>query len=241
VLTYNYKHPDGRIEHGGYSSHIVVDQDYVLRVPSNLPLDVAAPLLCAGITTYSPLIFYGLNQKGMHVGVLGLGGLGHMAVKFAKAFGCQVTVLSRSPNKKQEALALGADHFVISTDEAAMKAAADSMDGIVDTVSAEHSLSPYLPLLKVGGKVAVVGVPSVPFTVHSFELVMRRITIGGSLIGGIKETQEMLDFCGQHNIAPSIEVIKADYVNEAWDRTVASDVKFRFVIDVQASIVHNHK
>lgn len=238
VFTYNYKHPDGTIEHGGYSSHTVVKASHVCRIPDNIPLDSAAPLLCAGITTFSPLVSYGLNKKGMHIGVLGLGGLGHMAVKFAAAMGCRVTVVSHSPGKKEAALALGAHEFLVSTDKDAMEKAADTLDGIIDTVSAPHQLTHYFPLLKVGGKVVILGVPPEPFQLGAFDLLGKRLSVGGSLIGSIKETQEMLDFCGKHGVTCDIEVIKADYVNEAWDRTVKSDVRYRFVIDVQASLVH---
>lgn len=223
---------------GGYADHVVVDEDFVLRVPSNLDLAGAAPLLCAGITVFSPLRHFGLDKPGMKIGVLGLGGLGHMAVKIAKAMGCEVTVLSTSEKKREEATKiLGADHFVISRDEADMKAHAGTLDGIIDTVSAVHPLPDYLDLLKLNGRMVLVGVPPEPLALPSTSLIFKRRTVGGSLIGGIKETQEMLDFCGKHNIVSDIEEIDASYINTAYTRLANNDVHYRFVIDVQGSMV----
>ncbi|KAJ3297330.1 hypothetical protein HDU79_003945 [Rhizoclosmatium sp. JEL0117] len=220
---------------GGYSQAIVVDQDYVLRIPDNLDLAAAAPLLCAGITVWSPMKHYGV-KAGSKVAVLGLGGLGHMAVKFAKAFGAHVTVLSRSPSKSKEAFDLGAENVLITSDDAAFKAAARSFDFIVDTVSAEHDLAAYLSLLKTDGTHIIVGGSPVPFDLPAFALIMKRIKVGGSLVGGIKETQEMLDFCGQTGIVSEIELVKAGYAEKAWERMLKSDVKFRFVLDIKGSL-----
>ncbi|KAK9815314.1 hypothetical protein WJX72_001551 [[Myrmecia] bisecta] len=238
VLTYNSKDQDGTTAQGGYSSHVVVNHKFVLHVPENLPLDAAAPLLCAGITTYSPLKHYGLDKAGMKLGVVGLGGLGHMAVKLAKAMGMEVTVISTSPNKEKEAReGLGADHFIVSKDDDAMTKAIKTLDGIIDTVSAQHPVTPLLALLKRNGKIVMVGAPPEPLEFNSFSLLAGRLTIGGSMIGGIKETQEMLDFCGKHNITCDIEKIDMDYVNTAMERLIKNDVHYRFVIDVQKSLV----
>ncbi|KAI8536455.1 hypothetical protein RHMOL_Rhmol10G0258300 [Rhododendron molle] len=217
ILTYNAVDYDGTKTFGGYSDHMVTNERYIVRIPDNLPLDAAAPLLCAGITTYSPLRYFGLDKPGTKVGVVGLGGLGHVAVKFAKAFGAIVTVISTSPSKKQEAIeVLGADSFIVSTNPDEMQAAMGTLDGIIDTVSAVHALVPLLFLLKSHGKIIMVG----------------RKAIAGSCIGGMKETQEMIDFAGKHNISPLIEVIPMDYVNTAMERLVKADVKYRFVLDV---------
>ncbi|KAM4128085.1 hypothetical protein ACJW30_02G139300 [Castanea mollissima] len=206
---------DGTTTYGGYSDTMVTDEHFVIRIPDNLPLDAGAPLLCAGITVYRPLRFYGLDKPGMHVGVVGLGGLGHVAVKPAKAMGVKVTVISTSPNKKKEALEhLGADSFL---------AAQGTLDGIIDTVSAQHPLMPPLGLLKTQGKLVMVGAPEKPL-----ELPL----VGGSCIGGMKETQEMIDFAAKHNITSDIEVIPIDYVNTAMERLVKADVRYRFVIDI---------
>ena len=233
VFTYNAKLKDGSVTQGGYSSHIVVDQDFVLNFPDTLPMDAGAPLLCAGITVYSPMKYYGLDKAGLKFGVVGLGGLGHMAVKFAKAFGMEVTVISSSPSKKEEAISrLGADNFVVSKSEEDMKAAAGSLDGIIDTVSAKHDLSPYLTLLKPSGKYVCVGAPPEPYQVSAVQLLLKRLLIGGSLIGGIAETQEMLDFCAAHNVVCDIEKIPMSYVNSAYDRLLKADVRYRFVLDL---------
>lgn len=229
-------HPGGQTM-GGYSSSIVVDENYVLHVPENLNCAAAAPLLCAGITCYSPFNFYGL-KPGMKLGVVGLGGLGHMAVKIGKAMGAEVTVLSRSPNKMELAKGLGATNFLISTDEEQMKAATKSLNMIYDSIAFFHEVKPYLNLLKAQGTYITVGGVPQPFQVASFDLIPRRLVIGGSCIGGIKETQEMLDFCSKHNITSDIELIPAtpEAVETAWDRCIKSDVKFRFVIDTAATL-----
>ncbi|CEM36796.1 unnamed protein product [Vitrella brassicaformis CCMP3155] len=232
IGTYNAKNFDGTPTYGGYSLDIVVKDHFVLRMPSNLPLDAAAPLLCAGITTWSPMRFYGMDKPGTKVGVVGLGGLGHMAVKFGVAFGCEVTVISSSASKEKEAIeVLGAHKFLCSKDPEAMKAASESLDFIVDTASVKKDMAPYFGLLKIDGTLVVVGIAPEPLEIHAFSLIPRRKKIAGSLIGGIKETQEMLDFCGDKNIACTIEKIPMDYVNTAFERMTKSDVKYRFVID----------
>ncbi|XP_010244709.1 PREDICTED: probable mannitol dehydrogenase [Nelumbo nucifera] len=237
ILTYNSIYYDGTMTYGGYSDMMVANQRYVIRFPDNLPLDAGAPLLCAGITVYSPMKYFGLCEPGMHLGVLGLGGLGHVAVKFAKAFGIKVTVISSSPNKEKEAIErLGADAFLVSRNQEQMQAAAGTMDGIIDTVSAVHSLMPYLSLLKSHGKLVMVGLPEKPVEIAVFPLVMGRKILAGSCIGGMKETQEMIDFAGKHNITADIEVIPIDYVNTAMERLAKADVKYRFVIDVAKSL-----
>jgi len=229
-------HPEGQTM-GGYSSAIVVDANYALKVPENLNCAAAAPLLCAGITCYSPFKFYGL-KSGMSLGVIGLGGLGHMAVKIAVAMGCEVTVLSRSPGKEEMAMKLGAKHFLISTDPEQMKKASRSLNMIYDSIAFFHEVSPYLDLLKAQGKLIMVGGVPEAFKISSFSLLPRRLSVGGSCIGGIKETQEMLDFCGEHNITAEIELIPAtpEAVEAAWVRTINSDVKFRFVMDTAATL-----
>jgi len=218
---------------GGYSAYYVADRKFVLRFPSNLPQDAGAPLLCAGITVYSPLKYYGVDKPGMKLGVIGLGGLGHMAVKFGKALGMEVTVISTSASKKEDAInCLGADKFIISKNAEEMEAVANSLDGIIDTVSAAHELAPYMGLLHSSGKYICVGAPPAPYEISAFALVMKRILVGGSLIGGIKETQEMLDFCAKKSIVCEIEKIPASYVNSAMERLVKNDVKYRFVVDM---------
>jgi cinnamyl-alcohol dehydrogenase len=232
IWTYGSTDVDGSVTFGGYSSLMVCNQSFVVKIPESLPFDAAAPLLCAGITVYSPMKYFQMTEPGMSLGVVGLGGLGHMAVKFGKAFGLQVTVISTSPNKEKEAKeVLGADHFLISKDEKQMQAAAKSLDYIIDTVAANHPLEPLLSLLKVNGKLVIVGLPEKPVQFAATSVVMGRRFVGGSLIGGVKETQEMLDFCGEHNISCMIEKISMDYVNTAMERLVKSDVKYRFVID----------
>ncbi|KAF0242703.1 MAG: Zn-dependent alcohol [Chitinophagaceae bacterium] len=231
VGTYNGVEKDGTPTYGGYSTQIVVDEKYTLRVSDKLPLTGVAPLLCAGITTYSPLKHVGV-KKGDRVAVLGLGGLGHMAVKFAVAFGAEVTMLSSSPSKKADAERLGAHHFALTSDEATMKGLQNHFDVILNTVSAQHDYITYLNLLRTNGTMIVVGVPPAPVQIHAFPLIMQRRSIIGSLIGGIKETQEMLDFCAEHNIVSDVEVIKMDYINEAYERILKSDVRYRFVIDL---------
>ncbi|PIN11450.1 Alcohol dehydrogenase, class V [Handroanthus impetiginosus] len=240
IFTYNSTDKDGTRTNGGYSDIIVVDQHFVLRFPDNLPSDSGAPLLCAGITVYSPMKYYGMSSEpGKHLGVAGLGGLGHVAVKFGKAFGLKVTVISRSPRKEDEAInKLGADAFLVSSDPAQMKAAIGTMDFIIDTIAAVHPLAPLLDLLKLNGKLVTVGLPDKPLELPIFPLVLGRKLVGGSDIGGIKETQEMLDFCGKHGITADIELISMDYVNTAMERLAKSDVKYRFVIDVGNSFAN---
>ncbi|PKI61467.1 hypothetical protein CRG98_018150 [Punica granatum] len=216
---------------------MVVDEHFVVAIPDNLPLDGAAPLLCAGITVYSPLKFFGLDKPGLHLGVVGLGGLGHTAVKFAKAMGLKVTVISTSPGKKQEAVEhLGADSFLVSCDQEQMQSAMGTLDGIIDTVSAVHPLLPLIGLLKSHGKLVMVGAPEKPLELPVFPLLMGRKVVAGSGIGGLKETQEMINFASKHNITADIEVIPMDYVNTAMERLVKADVRYRFVIDIGNSL-----
>lgn len=232
IFTYNSpdKHSGG-VTFGGYSESIVVDEAFVLRIPDNLDLAGTAPLLCAGITTYSPLRHHGVTQ-GQKVGIVGLGGLGHMGVKLAKAMGAHVVVFTTSQNKVEDALRLGADEVVLSKDESAMKEHINSFHFILDTVGAKHDINAYLVLLKRDGNLTQVGVASEPFEVDVTNLIFGRRNFSGSLIGGLKETQEMLDFCSQHHITSDIELIRIQQVNEAYDRLVKGDVKYRFVIDM---------
>ncbi len=216
---------------GGYSQGIVVTEDFVLRLPANLDLASAAPLLCAGITTYSPLRHWKVGP-GQKVGIVGLGGLGHMGVKFARAFGAHVVLFTTSPGKAADALKLGAHEVVISKDAAQLAAHAGSFDFILDTVSADHDVNALMNLLKRDGNLTLVGAPEKPLPVAAFPLLMRRRSLSGSLIGGLPETQEMLDFCGQHNITCDIEMIRMDEINTAYERMLKSDVKYRFVIDM---------
>ena len=230
--TYNAYERDGKTPtYGGYSTQIVVDENYVLHVPDKLPLEGVAPLLCAGITTYSPLKHVGV-KKGDKVGVLGLGGLGHMAVKFAVAFGAEVTMLSHSKSKEADAKKLGAHHFALTSDPGTMKGLQNQFDFILNTVSAPHDYNVYLNLLNTNGTMIVVGAPPAPAEIPAFNLIMKRRSIIGSLIGGIKETQEMLDFCAEHNIVSDVEVIPAQQINEAYERMLKGDVRYRFVIDI---------
>ena len=232
ILTYNS--PDehlGGVTYGGYSESIVVDQRFVLRVPPNLDLAGAAPLLCAGITTYSPLRHWGAT-KGKKVGVVGLGGLGHMGVKIAHAFGAHVVVFTTSPGKTEDALRLGADEVIVSQNSDEMQKHADSFDFILDTVAAVHDINAYLNLLRRDGNITLVGAPPQPLNVLAFSLIGGRRSLSGSAIGGIAETQEMLDFCGEHNITADVEVIPIQKVNEAYERLLKSDVKYRFSIDM---------
>ncbi|CAC5343003.1 MULTISPECIES: NAD(P)-dependent alcohol dehydrogenase [Planktothrix] len=233
-LTFTFNSPDkhlGGVTYGGYSDSIVVDERFVLRVPTNLNLPGVAPLLCAGITTYSPLRHWGVT-KGKKVGVVGLGGLGHMGVKFAHAFGAHVVVFTTSPDKKEDALRLGADEVVVSRNADEMQQHAGSFDFILDTVSANHDINAYLNLLRLDGNITLVGAPEKPLDVSAFSLIMARRSLSGSSIGGIAETQEMLDFCGKHNITADVEVIPIQKVNEAYERLLKSDVKYRFCIDM---------
>src|ERR1700738_1797404 len=232
ILTYNS--PDkhlGGVTYGGYSESIVVDERFVLRVPSNLTLAAAAPLLCAGIPTYSPMHHWGVT-KGKKVGVVGLGGLGHMAVKFAHALGAHVVLFTTSPGKKEDALRLGADEVVVSRNADEMKKHAGSFDFILDAVSADHDINAYINLLGVDGNLTLVGAPAKPLAVAAFNLIVRRRSFSGFALGGIAETQEMLDFCGNHNITADVEVIPIQKVNEAYERLLKSDVKYRFSIDM---------
>jgi uncharacterized zinc-type alcohol dehydrogenase-like protein len=232
--VYTYNGPDkhlGGVTFGGYSESIVVDEKFVLRVPENLDLAGVAPLLCAGITTYSPLRHWGVKE-GMKVGIVGLGGLGHMGVKFARAFGAHVVVFTTSPGKKEDALRLGAHEVVNSRDADEMARHAFSLDYILDTVSAEHDLNAYLNLLTLDGHMTLVGAPANPAPVSAFSVIFGRKSLSGSLIGGIAETQEMLDFCGEHGITADVEVIPIQQINEAYERMLKSDVKYRFSIDM---------
>jgi uncharacterized zinc-type alcohol dehydrogenase-like protein len=233
-MTLTYNAPDkhlGGVTYGGYSDSVVVDEHFVLRVPSNLDLAGAAPLLCAGITTYSPMKHWGVT-KGKKVGVVGLGGLGHMGVKFADALGAHVVVFTTSPSKKEDALRLGADEVVVSRNAGEMAKHAGSFDFILDAVSAEHDINAYIQLLRRDGNITLVGAPEKPLPVSSFGLLFARRSLSGSLIGGIAETQEMLDFCGAKGITADVEVIPIQKVNEAYERLLKSDVKYRFSIDM---------
>jgi uncharacterized zinc-type alcohol dehydrogenase-like protein len=232
VLTYNSpdKHSGG-VTYGGYSDSIVVDQHFVLKVPANLSLSGAAPLLCAGITTYSPMRHWGVT-KGKKVGVVGLGGLGHMGVKFAHALGAHTVVFTTSESKKDDALRLGANEVVLSRDANQMNAHAGSFDFILDAVAAPHDLNAYINLLSRDGNITLVGAPPEPLPIAAMGLIFKRRSFSGSLIGGIAETQEMLDFCGQHNITSDVEVIPIQKINEAYERLLKSDVKYRFSIDM---------
>ncbi|XP_030951670.1 probable cinnamyl alcohol dehydrogenase 1 isoform X2 [Quercus lobata] len=236
VYTFNAVDVDGSITKGGYSSYIVVHERYCFRIPENYPLASAAPLLCAGITVYSPMVCHKMNQPGKSLGVIGLGGLGHMAVKFGKAFGLNVTIFSTSVSKKEEALSLlGANRFVVSSDQEQMKALAKSFDFIIDTASGDHPFDPYMSLLKTAGVLVLVGFPSeVKFSPGSLNIGNK--TISGSVTGGTKVTQEMIDFCAAHKIYPNIEVIPIQYANEALERLIKKDVKYRFVIDIENSL-----
>jgi uncharacterized zinc-type alcohol dehydrogenase-like protein len=232
--TFTYNSPDkhlGGVTYGGYSEGIVVDERFVLHVPANLDLAGVAPLLCAGITTYSPLRHWGV-AKDKKVGVVGLGGLGHMGVKLAHALGAHVVVFTTSPGKKEDALRLGADEVVLSRNANEMQKHAGSFDFILDAVAAAHDISAYINLLGIDGNITMVGAPEKPLSVSAFSLIMGRRSLSGSPIGGIAETQEMLDFCGQHNITADVEVIPIQKVNEAYERILKSDVKYRFSIDM---------
>lgn len=224
------KYGDGTPTDGGYSTHIVVTEDFVLQIPEGIGLDVAAPLLCAGITLYSPLRHWNAGE-GKKVAIVGLGGLGHMGVKLAHAMGAEVTVLSRSLSKKDDGLKLGADHFYATEDPATFTKLAKSFDLIINTVSAQVDVDAFLSLLKLDGTLVNVGAPAEPLSVRAFSLIMGRRSFAGSVIGGIKQTQEMLDFCAEHGLGAEIELINADQIDEAYDRVEASDVRYRFVID----------
>ena len=234
AMTYNGTEMDRQTPtYGGYSKHYVVDQDYALKVNASENLSGVAPLLCAGITTYSPLKRWGAGQ-GKKVAIAGLGGLGHMGVKIAAAMGADVTVLSTSPSKEADARTLGAHNFLNTRDDAARTSATGSFDIILDTISAQHDYNAYLALLGLNGVMVVVGAPIEPIPLNAFSLIAGNKSIAGSMIGGIQETQEMLDFCAEHNITSDVEVISPDRIEEAYDRTVKSDVRYRFVIDMQS-------
>ncbi|RYZ89394.1 MAG: NAD(P)-dependent alcohol dehydrogenase [Proteobacteria bacterium] len=231
--TYNSKEKDGKTPtQGGYSDVIVVDENYVLKIPSSIPLDEAAPLLCAGITLYSPLKHWNAGP-GKKVAILGLGGLGHMGVKIAKALGAEVTVLSHSDKKRADAQRLGATHFINTSDGKVFDDYENHFDLIINTVSADIDLSKYFGLLKLDSALVAVGVPEKPLSIHPFPLIGMRRTFAGSLIGSISETQEMLDFCAKHAIVPDIETVTPGQVNEAYERVLKSDVRYRFVIDMK--------
>lgn len=231
VATYNALDYDGNPTYGGYSHKIVVTEGFVVRIPDGLSLDVASPLLCAGITTYSPLKHWNAGP-GKKVAIVGVGGLGHLAIQFSHAMGAEVTVLSRSMDKKTEAMGFGADHYFATNDPASFIELAGRFDLILNTVSANLDVDAYLSLLRIDGTLVNVGAPGKPDQYNVFSLIMGRRSIAGSLVGGIGETQEMLDFSAQHGIAPQIEVIRADQVDEAYERVLRSDVRYRFVIDV---------
>lgn len=233
VLTYSGRDKNGHTTQGGYSNQIVVDEHYVLRIPSSLSPAGAAPLLCAGITTYSPLRHWGVG-KYHKLAVVGLGGLGHMAIKIAKALGTEVTVLSTSEGKRAAAERLGADDFAVTSDQQTFTRFQRRFDFILDTVSAPHDYNAYINLLKTDGTMILVGVPDKPTLLEAFPLILHRRRIAGSVIGGIRETQAMLDFCAKHSIESDVEVIQIQHVNEAYERVLKGDVRFRFVIDMES-------
>ncbi|MEO9022258.1 MAG: NAD(P)-dependent alcohol dehydrogenase [Ginsengibacter sp.] len=232
VMTYNGRERDGSgVTNGGYSKQILAHEDFVLHITDKQPLEGIAPLLCAGITTYSPLRHWKVG-KGDKVGVVGLGGLGHMGVKLAASMGAEVTMLSHSPSKEADARKLGAHKFVLTSNKAQIKSVSGYFDFILDTVSAEHDYNMYLGMLKTNGVMVCLGAPAIPSKVNAFSLIGRRRTLAGSLIGGLPETQEMLDYCAAHNIVSDVEVIKMSEINEAYERMLKGDVKYRFVIDM---------
>jgi alcohol dehydrogenase (NADP+) len=233
ITTYNSVGRDGQPTYGGYSGAIVVDENYVLHIPDALPLDAAAPLLCAGITLYSPLRHWNAGP-GKRIAVIGLGGLGHMGVKLGKAMGAEVTVLSQSLKKMEDGLRLGASDYYATSDPDTFKKLRNSFDLILNTVSANLDLGEYLKLLDVDGTLVELGIPEHPMPVPAFALALMRRSLTGSNIGGIAETQDMLDFCAEHGVTPEIELIEPDYINEAYERVLASDVRYRFVIDTSS-------
>jgi uncharacterized zinc-type alcohol dehydrogenase-like protein len=231
--TYNNYERDGKtLAQGGYADTFVVDQDYAISIPANLDMAGVAPLLCAGITLFSPLKNWKAGP-GKKVGVIGLGGLGHMGLKFSAALGAHTTVFSHSPNKEKDARAMGANDFVVTSDPKNLAALPKDFDLILNTVSADMDLTPYLNLLKLDGTLVLIGLPINPYKINTPALLAQRRSISGSMIGGIKETQEMLDFCGAHNIVSEVEVVDPEYINQAYERTIASDVKYRFVINAK--------
>ena len=231
VATYNGREMDGKPTYGGYSTNIVVDEKYTLHISEKLPVEGVAPLLCAGITTYSPLRYWKIG-KGHKVAVVGLGGLGHMGVKFAASFGAEVTVLSTSKSKYQDALNLGAHDFAVTTEPAALKGLKGKFDFILNTISAQHDYNQYLNMLTRNGTMVLVGIPPNPTEVSAFSLIGKRRSLAGSMIGGIKETQEMLDYCAANNIVSDVEVIRIGEINTAYERMLKGDVRYRFVIDI---------
>jgi len=233
TFTYNSTDKDGTPTYGGYSQAVVVNENFVVRIPDSLPLDKAAPLLCAGITLFSPLRHWKAGQD-TRLAVIGLGGLGHMGVKLGAAMGCEVSVLSQSLKKMEDGLRLGASNYYATADPATFKELRSGFDLILNTVSANLDLGQYMGLLDVDGTMVELGIPEHPMEVHAFALAAARRSLSGSNIGGIAETQEMLDFCAEHDVTPEIEVIEADYVNEAYERVLASDVRYRFVIDISS-------
>jgi len=235
VLTYNSRYKDGTPTQGGYSTNIIVDEAFALKISDKLDLAAVAPLLCAGITTYSPLRHWKVS-KGQRVGVVGLGGLGHMALKFAHAFGAHVTQFTTSPGKEKDAMRLGADEVILTCDADAVKKLANSFHFIIDTVSAEHDINLYLSLLRRDGNLTLVGAPEKPLAVGAFGLLTKRRSLAGSAIGGIRETQEMLDFCAERKIVSDIELIPIQQINQAYERMLKNDVKYRFVIDIAGSL-----
>jgi uncharacterized zinc-type alcohol dehydrogenase-like protein len=232
TMTYAGVDRDGTITQGGYSTHVVVDEDFVLRVPESIPYEAAAPLLCAGVTTYSPLRHWGAGP-GKRVAVVGMGGLGHLGVKIAHAMGAEVTVLSQSLSKEEDGKRFGADHYYATSDEKTFETLANHFDVILNTVSAKLEVSTYLGMLRLDGALVNVGAPAEPLPIQVFSLFRNRLTFAGSSIGSIAETQEMLDFCAEHGIAPEIELIAADEINDAYERVLKSDVRYRFVIDTK--------
>lgn len=234
VATYNGTERDEKTPtYGGYSSQVVVDENYALKIPAGLPLEGVAPLLCAGITTYSPLRRFNVSA-GQRIGIVGLGGLGHMGVKLAASMGAEVTVFSTSPSKEEDARKLGAKHFVVTKDPANLESLANSFDLILDAVSASHDLNMYLNLLRREGVLVLVGAPETPAEVQAFSLITNGRNLAGSMIGGIRETQEMLDYCAEHNVTSDVEVIPIGQINEAYERTIKGDVRYRFVIDMKS-------
>ncbi|XP_073023482.1 cinnamyl alcohol dehydrogenase 1 [Primulina eburnea] len=241
IWSYNDVYTDGIATQGGFAEAMVVDQKFVVKIPDGMAPEQAAPLLCAGVTIYSPLNHFGLKESGLRGGILGLGGVGHMGVKIAKAMGHHVTVISSSLKKRQEALEhLGADDYLVSSDEAGMQKVVDSLDYIIDTIPAFHPLEPYLSLLKVDGKLILMGVINTPLQFITPMVMLGRKTITGSFIGSMKETEEMLEFCKEKGLASTIEVVKLDYLNTAFERLEKNDVRYRFVVDVAGSPKVNH-
>ncbi|WP_072804318.1 NAD(P)-dependent alcohol dehydrogenase [Rhodococcoides yunnanense] len=230
--TYNAGLPDGSITQGGYSTHIVVTEGFVLRIPEGIELDVAAPLLCAGITLYSPLKHWGAGP-GKKVAIIGLGGLGHVGVKIAHALGAEVTVLSQTLSKEEDGKRLGADHYYATSDEKTFEKLAGEFDLIINTVSAKIDMDKHMSLLAINGSLVILGLPSEPIEVQGFTLAANRRSLAGSMVGGIAQTQEMLDFCAEHHIGAEIETISAEQINEAYERVLKSDVRYRFVIDAK--------